>query len=128
MKLSFGEKHYVSIATQQDLAREIAKALPGKEGDVLILAQSEHFYLQAGLSGSGWILERRSGDESSHVSFTKGSALPRPTRKNSWLFRLLLGPELPSGEFSSEEVAEVFSTYFRGEPIVLTHKPGYTFQ
>ena len=114
--------------------REAPEQLHPEANTRAILSRDANTYIQAGAYDNGFIIEKRSGDEVSHVHARhtyRDVPLEAPVpEKRGWL-RKLLNIRLSAGShdhaFSQEEVVEVFVAYFEGspDPDFVSWHPGY---
>ncbi|MEL6487731.1 MAG: hypothetical protein AAFQ13_11405 [Pseudomonadota bacterium] len=114
--------------------REALEQLHPKANTRAILSRDANTYIQAGAYDNGFVIEKRSGDEASHVHARhtfRDAPLDAPVpEKRGWLQRLLnthVGAGPHDHAFSQEEVADVFVAYFEGspDPDFVTWHPGY---
>ncbi len=99
-----------------------------------ILSKSGNDYVQAGAYANGFAIEKRSGNQASHVHarhLSRGPLEPDPPiKERSWwqkLFGIDTGPYVHDYTFTLDEVIEIFTAYFDGKdfPSYVTWHEGY---
>ena len=113
---------------------EALTSLDNRSNSRAILSTSEQNYIQAGGCANGFIIEKRSGSEDTHMHARPRGRPPLqdpPAPASQW-WRRLLGMEFGLGPhdfaFDREEVIAAFEAYFEGaeDPTFLTWHPGYS--
>ena len=125
----------MEILTSEGIAQALLRLDPAVNTRA-ILSTGTHHYIQAGAYANGYVIERRSGTEGTHVHARhahRQDPLPEPPvlPKNWWqrLFGgLSAGPGPHDHAFSIEEAIEVFTAYFEGvaDPDFIIWFEGYS--
>ena len=101
---------------------EALAMLDQKSNTRAILSKDDQNYIQAGAYSNGFIVERRSGNEESHMHarpYGREPLASSPKAKEAWWKRLLM----PAGDlgphkyaFTREEMVALFVAYFDEAP------------
>src|SRR5438874_1444025 len=100
-----------SLTGLEDLRNRLVRLDPS-ENSFAILFKDEETYLQTGAEENGFIIEKQDGDFTRHF-YAARLGLHQPLKSESWLI-----PQADRGQdrFSREEMIEMFSAYFGGNP------------
>ena len=110
----------MEVLSSDGLAQALATLHPLRNTRA-ILSQSAEHYIQAGAYANGYVIERRSGNEASHVHARHVNRAPLdadlPIPERPW-WQKFLGIDVRQSAhdhaFALAEVVEVFSAYFDG--------------
>lgn len=124
MQLSFEDGRTTAISNVGELSQALRCLNTVEDGFFAILAAADDAYIQAARSGGGWVIERRNGDEASHMAFVAPAKLlsSATAMKRPW-WRPMLGSEPDQGGFDVNQVEDYFIRYFEGRDIPAPAKP-----
>lgn len=116
MGITLNGASHSSKATRDDLLTALTNAKEAEENPFLIIERSGQEYIQCLCEETGWILEKREGDEDRHYrAMVNDNPIPRRAADAITIQdRIFASKEPPRMNLSFEEVSEAMTCYLQG--------------
>lgn len=112
-----GEQGAVEVGSLRDLQRQVG-ALDPATNPFGVLTRGGSDYIQVAAEGGGFVIEKRSGEEDTHVHARRTGGRPSPKPPKPGFFQRLFGGGDGRGKdtFTRKEVEAVLTAYYEGRP------------